>query len=1507
MKEILKNLVETMTLPEDSYLEQDAEILEIFIEEIEEIFEELNPLFTNWFANPTDQETLVTIRRHFHTLKGSGRMVGAKSVSELAWTVEDTLNRVLSGAVTLNNDIQKYAKTVLNIYQFKLYPIFKQVGLIDLDLRPLVLLGQQLQQNQSPEPALEELLILADQLTATDMPTGLELKDAVVETAVVTAVESSEDIMTAEEMTQTEVAQEADADASLLAETLAIFVEEAEEHLATIDQFLAQDQIQSQDYNGLIRALHTLRGSSSMAQIDQVFKASSKVENLFKTFVQDEIESTSKETALLVQYAEFVRDYLHVLRQGHCDGLDVIYATFNKVWDSYGFSTSDTEDSNPQGLVSKLIELNIDRLLDAEFEFDKLAQTQFPSYLEELSAQAQLLVEHTDNRASVSIHQFTEELKAAYDSVLAKPILLNSEYGYELFAQAHQEFIHLFDTLAAGQRVTVTEDIQKTLNDLTAFVQQDIDAIALEDAETSESDNAVETAVVAESEAIPAAVASESSGTVNLAQLSQRIASDQQNMHADDANKDFDPDLLDIFLEEAEELLVGMDEDVNTWSKDASDTSALNNLMRYLHTLKGGANMISATHIGLIAHNLESIYERIINNQIDVSPALIQIIRLVQDDIADRIQTIRDERVDYAAPESIAILGNIVSLAQGDVDLSVASTTTTAQLEQAIEATEDDDTQPELAAEVFQDTTSDLTEDDVVFAEDASLDASAESEDGQLHSVVVETFQEEAEEILDAADQRLKQWFEQRSDRSILLQLQRAAHSLKGGARMLEIEPVAQIAYQLERAFEQFAVHQFNSNVYDTLLQTTLAWLRDAIFNADYSNYDSLKSSLSEMQFVDVSAQLPERLTHTDLLSPSRNYEFVQGDGTEPPAMSGEWGETTQLDNSNEMIRISADLVEKMIDLSGENSINRSRIEMELGQLGGTLNEMELAIKRLADQLRRMEGELESQIIAKHGSENSRYADFDPLEMDQYSSLNQLSKSLAESASDLVDFKSTLAEKIRDAEGLLLQQSRIQAEIQESLMRTRLVPFSRLLPRLQRIVRQTSSTLNRPTELVVNNTEGELDRTILERLVTPFEHMLRNAVDHGIEDPVQRAAANKPEVGKIELNITRQGTDVMVTFVDDGKGIDDAKIKQKALSLGLIKADQNLDKNEILQYIFHPGFTTAQSVTQISGRGVGLDVVQSEIKALGGHVSVDSTLGQGTTFSIRVPTTVAVSDALMVKVGDQQFAVPLAQIDRIVRIAPTTLESYFNSNEDFFQIDNQSYKLRYLSEFVGNQPLPRLSHVGHSLPVLLIKGSTGQTIALLVDQLIGSRGQIVVKPIGQQFSSIGAIAGATILGDGQVCLILDGQNIARQILATQRTKQARDQREIQRRKTRRLIMIVDDSVTVRKVTSRLLERQGYDTVTAKDGVDAIEQLENVKPDLMLLDIEMPRMDGFEVTNLVRHHDMHSNLPIIMITSRTGEKHRERAFSLGVTHYMGKPFQEAELLAHIEQLLAVSQG
>ena len=1522
MKEILKHLVENTTLPEDSYLEQDEEILEIFVEELEEIFETLEPLLGQWMQNPTQDDVLVNIRRYYHTLKGSGRMVGAKSSGELAWTVEDTLNRVIAKNLALSPDVQRYVNAVFNIYKYKLFNEFQQKQEHHLDLRPLVLLGQQLQQNQSVEPALDDLLKLSENLNNTNVITGLEASYVEAEESIVAPVEDTVPVeavtkevvepevtdiaaqtpvqtLTDEKKVQAEVPaatfQDAEKDDGLLSETIAIFVEESEEHLQTIEDFLQQEQHSSDQYNRLIRALHTLRGSSSMAHIDDVFDASGKVEHLFKMLVQEDTESSSNESALLTHYAEFVRDYLHELKAGSISEAQAYQITqkFNEAWERYDFQIEQLHDQDhAQDLVSRLVDLNIDLLLDAEFEFDKRAKVEHPDYFEQLIQQADQLIQNTDNRASQGIYEFSRVLKSAYEAVLEKQELLNTDYAFELFTGAHQEFIHLFDILASGQRVSLDDHAQQLLQDLSDYVQQDL-----------LSDDAVTTAQIdhtlTEEAALDLAPSVEKKSEISITQLvAQRIREDKKSFDSDRSFRDFDEAIMEIFIEEADELLSGIDTDLNTWAADLSSTTALNNLMRYLHTLKGGANMAQAEHVGLIAHELETIYERVIKNQMQPNPQLVQGIRLVQDDIADRLQIIREQGVDYPADHVVDLLRNIdkqpAELTSAEVIHAESAQNAADQADTPLAITEMDELVSPIVEEVEFDQSSTVA---IVDAEEID----------QVELIARETYYEEAEELLSDAEPLLKQWVDERGNRSLLLQLQRIFHSLKGGAKMIHLDLVASIAYELENAFEQFAVHNFNSNAYDALLETATKWLKGAIKEQDYQHYDSLKHNLSNIQYVDVSAQLPNKLTRTDLLLDHSSVEFIQGDGTEPPSMLGEWDQSSQTEQNNEMIRISADLIEKMIDLSGENAINRSRIEMDLGLLGNTLIDMELAIKRLADQLRRMEGELESQIIAKHGDLNSRYADFDPLEMDQYSSLNQLSKSLAESASDLVDFKTTIAEKIRDTEGLLLQQSRIQAEIQESLMRTRLVPFSRLLPRLQRLVRQTATTLNRPTDLIVNNTEGELDRTILEKLVSPLEHMLRNAIDHGIEEPELRHQLKKAETGRIELNISRQGTDVIVEFSDDGKGIDAEQIKAKALEKGLIQADQQLEEEEILQYIFHPGFSTAKQVTQISGRGVGLDVVQSEIKSLGGQVSVQSTLGQGSTFTIRVPTTVAVSDALMVKAGDQQFAVPLSQIDRIVRISPVALEAFFESKDEFFEIDHQSYKLRYLSEFISHQPIPRLQGVGHSLPVLLIKGSMGQSIALLVDQLIGSRSQIVVKPIGQQFSSIGVIAGATIMGDGHVCLILDGQNIARQIQSTQRVKDGVDHRDLARhRDQRRLVMIVDDSVTVRKVTSRLLERNGFDVITAKDGVDAIEQLENVKPDLMLLDIEMPRMDGFEVTNLVRHHEIHRDLPIIMITSRTGEKHRERAFSLGVTNYMGKPFQEAELLENIETLLTDKQ-
>ncbi|WP_410568011.1 Hpt domain-containing protein [Acinetobacter sp. H1(2024)] len=1502
MKEILKTLTEAMMLPEDSYSEQDAEFLEIFVEEIDEIFVDLQPLLNEWMQS-ANTATLTEIRRHFHTLKGSGRMIGAKSSAELAWTVEDTLNRVINQSLKLTPAIQGYVQLVFKFYFLKLVDNFKQKRAHAVDFRPLILLGQQLQQQQSLEPALEELLQLSNTLTAETI-TGLELdyieQDLLAEPIV-------EDVHTEIEIN--------------LNETLALFMEEAEEHLATIHQFLDQELHQYESYNALIRALHTLRGSSAMAQVETIFDASTKVEHLFKILLQEELSSNSDEILLLQEYREFIGESLELLSSNSSsEQLEARLAQFNQSWDVYVEQHGDRTDPlmPSHGLVSQLLLLDVSELLDAELDFEKGIRNEFPGYLERLSEQADLLLQHTHSQAMLGLHEYTSQLKDSYNVLLDKPVLLQSDYIFEIYQKAHQQLIQLFDALAAGQRVGIVKQHQSILEELklytlhTPSIQNDLP-----------QQNFTFDEPLFNTELEPEVITVENlSDSADWTVLSQSVQQDRQYISSVQVNRNFDPDLLDIFLEEADELLEGIDTDLNIWVGEQENFAALNNLMRYLHTLKGGANMVQATYIGSITHELESIYERLIQKQLIATSPLIDFIRLIQDDLADRLQIMREKQLDYAAPYTINALKQAGknSNFQPVPEVEVFDTESEIFSEQEVVSqvlineipAETEVVVDELEAhhdQVFDTVVTELATPVELITSVESLQQNEAVVDEEDITVVVEqTFLEEAAELLEMADVLLKQWFDQRTNRSILLQLQRAVHSLKGGARMVGLEAVYAIAYQLENTFEQFALHHFNSNIYDHLLESAIAWLKDAIFKHNYQHFDGLQQSLENIQFFETNIQIPAKLTKADLFSSEPVMTFIQGDGTEPPPMMGVWEQTERLDQNNEMIRVSADLIEKMIDLSGENSINRSRIEMDLSQFGHTLVEMELAIQRLADQLRRMEGELETQIIAKHGIEHSRYTDFDPLEMDQYSSLNQLSKSLAESASDLVDFKNTLSHKIRDTESLLLQQSRIQAEIQEGLMRTRLVPFSRLLPRLQRIVRQTSTALNRPAELFVNNTEGELDRNILERLVTPLEHMLRNAIDHGLEDRTQRQQANKPEAGRIELNIQRQGTDVVVVFSDDGQGIDVEKVRQKALLAGLIKPEQHLEHQDILQLIFHPGLSTADQITQISGRGVGLDVVQSDIKALGGHVSVDSVYGKGTTFTIRVPTTVAVSDALMVKVADQQFAIPLAQIDRIVRVSPASLEQYFESPKELFEYENKRYPLRYLSEFVGNQPMPRLNGMMYSLPVLMIKANNGQTVALLVDQLIGSRAQIVVKPIGQQFASIGAIAGATILGDGQVCLILDGQNIARQIQSTPRHKQLSEAVYRQRESDeRRLVMIVDDSVTVRKVTSRLLERQGYDVVTAKDGVDAIEQLENIKPDLMLLDIEMPRMDGFEVLNLVRHHDMHQYMPIIMITSRTGEKHRERAFSLGVSQYMGKPFQEEELLENIDALLVAFES
>jgi len=520
--------------------------------------------------------------------------------------------------------------------------------------------------------------------------------------------------------------------------------------------------------------------------------------------------------------------------------------------------------------------------------------------------------------------------------------------------------------------------------------------------------------------------------------------------------------------------------------------------------------------------------------------------------------------------------------------------------------------------------------------------------------------------------------------------------------------------------------------------------------------------------------------------------------------------------------------------------------------------------------------------------------------------LQEISRALNEGASDMMDLRETLKNRSRDAESLLHQEARIGSELQQGLTRTRMVPFARLIPRLRRIVRQVSTEVGKSVRFDAFNVEGELDRTVLERIVAPLEHMLRNAVDHGIEAKEDRVQRGKNEQGRISLRLSREGGYVVLTISDDGGGINVAAVRAKAIERGLMTESSTLSDHEIMQFIMHAGFSTAQKLTQISGRGVGMDVVSSEIKALGGTLSIDSTLGRGTQFTIRIPFTVSINRALLVVVREEIYAVPLNTIEGIVRVSPYELEAYYQPDAPMFEYAGQPYELEYMGKVLEKSETPSLAGQIAPLPVILAR-SGDHAVAMQVDRVIGSR-EVVVKSLGKQFSDVKGVAGATVMGDGSVVVILDVMALVRQSDMVRVQSLESDvpdlppEPEPAPANRIRTVMIVDDSVTVRKVTSRLMERQGWDVATAKDGVDAINQLQEIYPDVVLLDIEMPRMDGFEVLRRVRRDDRLQGLPIIMITSRTGEKHKEQALELGVNRYLGKPFQEAMLLSTIEEVI-----
>jgi chemosensory pili system protein ChpA (sensor histidine kinase/response regulator) len=729
-------------------------------------------------------------------------------------------------------------------------------------------------------------------------------------------------------------------------------------------------------------------------------------------------------------------------------------------------------------------------------------------------------------------------------------------------------------------------------------------------------------------------------------------------------------------------------------------------------------------------------------------------------------------------------------------------------------------------------------------------------------------FLEEAQHLLPQIGSDLRDWKANTQDAPVLQSLQRALHTFKGSARMAGAIRLGELTHLMEGRIEA---------------AVDAGAVNEALFADLEEKMDRLSLDLERMA-AGPAAEAEAAPPATPAPEAPAAAAPATASAPQPPART-----EAPLPSPAAMLRVSADTLDHLINESGEISIARSRVEAELRAIKQSAADLAESIARLRGQLREVEIQADSQMRARQSELEERNREFDPLEFDRYTRLQELTRLMAESLHDAESIQQSLQKNLGETDAALAHQSRTSRDVQQELMRMRAVPFSILDERLYRIVRQTARELGKKAELRIEGSQVEMDRSVIERIGAPLEHMLRNALAHGIEAPAQRAAAGKPEAGRIAIALRQEGNEIALVLSDDGAGLDLERLRRKAEEAGLLQPGQAVADAELAQLIFVSGLSTAETLSELAGRGIGMDVVKNEIAAAGGRVEIASTRGQGTSFTVYLPLTLAVTQAVLVRAGDSVFAMPAAMVEQVLRLRADALAERYAAQTVEFQ--GRMYPLHGLARLVGGEPAPAQAYGS----VLLLRSGI-QRIALHVDEMLGHQ-EIVVKAIGPQLARVPGTAGATVLADGRIVLILNPvQLVQRARTAAERGAAPAVPAPVA--PAAPVVMVVDDSLTVRRISSRLLEREGYQVLTAKDGVDALAQMKDAVPAVMLVDIEMPRMDGFDLARNLRADPRTRAVPIIMISSRTADKHRAQAAELGVNVFLGKPYPEAELLQHI---------
>ncbi|MDD3328644.1 MAG: Hpt domain-containing protein [Zoogloea sp.] len=1383
---------EATRLLEASEEELDAELLAIFLEEAEDVRDTIAARLAELVRNPHDVEVLTTIRRSFHTLKGSGRMVGLRDFGEAAWGMEQTLNHWLRLEIPVTDELLKLIGDAHADFSAWIDQIKAGAG-IHKDVSALLAVAERLRSSGdapaaeaiAPPPAAKQPkpVKAAPDMAATQVMSNFSF-GALEDDAALEALEALENEVLENDAFEPVSFEPKPLEPDLSDLPILDFGEPASAGAPVADVPPASP-VDAEPVT-----VEPVGIEPAPAAFDLDFElpgaapeASPADAALDFDFTHDEAPAAPAEPSPTETALDF----------------DLERSSYAGPYSRVPADTVPPPEAPPASPV--IDETSLD------FDFDHGGDTPFSSAeaitVEELAADEAPPIE-------TPLTETAFDLDFAFDDTETQPLEEEATAPEVVEAITLPELPELPDDILTVDEALEALEPEEAQGQLAEEISAP--ATELEPEDVLEAEALLDAFDTPVSEAPEPLESADSAGSVELSPDEVRLG-----------HVILSRPLFDLYLVEARQHVATLRHELARLSVNPSLVPVAA-AIRAAHTLAG----ISGTA------------------RFEAPQQLAKALELAQQRLADHDSAPAAEETAALNAAATALEGMLIQLGTRQLPVSTPELVDRLNDIQAGHLAEVISLRSEAPAPAATPRS----------AEPAPAPATPQLRD-ELDTDLLPIFLDEGSELLDQLGTSLHNWRTAPDEAAHPAGIARLLHTLKGSARMVGAMSLGQSIHDLETRLER-ARHQGDAGL---------------------EIIDELETALDQTRQTLDNLAMPEAAQPAPAAASTETAIQVEEAAPAQPGDIAAQAARTQL-------RVESGRIDQFVNEAGEISIARTRIEGELRTLRRSLLDLTENVIRLRNQLREVEIQADTQMQSRLSQVETHHTEFDPLEMDRYTRLQELTRMMAESVGDVTTVQQNLLKNLDGAEVALHAQSRMTRELQQSLMHVRMVPFDSLAERLYRLVRQTAKELGRRANLDIIGGQIEIDRSVLEAMTAPLGHLVRNAVAHGIEPPEVRRAAGKPEIGQITLKVTHEGSDVVIEFRDDGAGLDFARIRAQAIANGLIKADEETDEKRLTNLIFVPGFSTA-SLSSLAGRGVGMDVVKSETAAVGGRISVSTDPSQGTTFRINLPLTLAVAQALLVRSGGRTFAIPSSMVAQVLELKATALDEIRNNRGTEWMGEHFSY--RYLPRLLGDfESQPQADRFNW---VLLLRAGS-ETLALHVDSLRGNQ-EIVVKNAGPQYARMVGFSGATVLGDGEIVLILNPVALAG------RSPAAADDGPVTpmaaSAPSQPTVMVVDDSLTVRKITGRLLEREGYRVVTAKDGVDALEQLLSLRPDVIIADIEMPRMDGFDLTRNIRADMRLKAVPIIMITSRTAEKHKRYAEEIGVNHYLGKPYDEDVLL------------